>query len=148
MESQKYLENLIEECKVFNTKSLEDQKEYLEIFPNTTEESDVRKSIMGMSDENLLKYFKASQGQLDNQTMFMKIASFIYFCKQINLELDLDRLSEVEGLINFISVYQPFSTEYIVEENTLKEKNISKTNSKFKEFKNSLNKAINMAINE
>ena len=142
MENQKYLENLIEECKVFNAKSLANQKEYLELFPETMDESKISDVILSMNDEDMMKYFKASQGQLDNQVMFTKIASFIYFCKQTNIELDLSKLSEVERLVEFVSVYSPFETDYIVDDNNLKEKNIKKTELKFQGFKNSLPRAL------
>jgi hypothetical protein len=99
---------------------------------------------MEMNDESLLNYFKSSQGLADVQTIFSKIASFIYFCKHIGVELDVSKTSEVENLNQFISVYKPFETEFVIVENNLKEKDQKRFKEKFAAFKNSIGLAINM----
>ena len=60
------------------------------------------------------EFFKTSQIINDTQTIFSKIASYIYFCNKINIELNIENLSNVKGLSEFITSYKPFNTDYLI----------------------------------
>lgn len=145
MKAQEYLDNLIEECKVFSDKSVEYKDIYAKLFPGIKDEKDVKTKILSMDDEELLNYYKSSQVMLDVQTIFTKVASFIYFCKHIDIELDLNKVNEIGPLANYISNYIPFNTEFITNsDGELKEKKSKEFDKKFGEFKNSIGKVINI----
>lgn len=145
MKAQEYLDTLIEECKIFSEKSIEYKDVYAKLFPNVKDNTDVKEKILGMNDEELLDYFKSSQVMLDVQTTFTKVASFIYFCKHIDIELDLTKVNDIGNLANFISNYVPFNTEFVTNsEGEIKEKQSKEFNKKFAEFKNSIGKVINI----
>lgn len=144
MTAQDYLETLIEDCRIYSEKSNEYKDIYAKLFPDLTGEQDVKARIGKMNDDELFEYFKSSQVMLDVQTTFTKLASFVYFCKNTNVELDLEKIGEVNGLANFVSNFNPFNTEYITSEGGLKEKNVKQFKSKFEEFKKSIGTVIKM----
>lgn len=144
MTAQDYLETLIEDCKIYSEKSNEYKDIYAKLFPDLTGEQDVKARIAKMNDDELFEYFKSSQVMLDVQTIFTKLAAFVYFCKNTNVELDLENIGEVSGLANFVSNFVPFNTEYITSEGGLKEKNVKQFKSKFEEFKKSIGTVIKM----
>ena len=144
MTAQDYLETLIEDCKIYSEKSNEYKDIYAKLFPDLTGEQDVKARIAKMNDDELFEYFKSSQVMLDVQTVFTKLASFVYFCKNTNVELDLENIGEVSGLANFVSNFVPFNTEYITSEGGIKEKNVKQFKSKFEEFKKSISTVIRM----
>lgn len=142
MTVQEYLNNSIDEAKIYSDNLKNSQEEYAKLFPETVNENDVREVISKMNDEELMRYFKASQVQIDVQTSFQKIAALIYFAKHTEIELDLSKITDVERLPEFIAGYSPFYTESVVVENEIKERDIKTTNEKFKAFKNSLGLAL------
>jgi hypothetical protein len=145
MKAQEYLDSLIEECKIFSEKSIEYKDVYAKLFPDAKDNNDVKAQILSMNDDSLLEYFKASQVMLDVQTVFTKVASFIYLCKHIDIELDLSKIQEVNRLADFISTYIPFNTEFVTNsEGNIKEKQSKEFNKKFAEFKNSIGKVIDI----
>jgi hypothetical protein len=145
MTAQEYLEKLIEDCRIYSEKSTEYKDVYAKLFPNLTGEQDVKSRISNMNDDELFEYFKSSQVMLDIQTIYNKLASFVYFCKNTGVDLDLEKMNEVNGLTNFVSNITPFNTEYITtSEGGIKEKNIKQFKSKFEEFKKSLGIVIKM----
>ena len=144
MKIQEYLDKSIDEAKIYSENLKNSQEEYAKLFPETGNEADVREVISKMNDDELMRYFKASQIQLDVQTSFQKIAALIYFSKHTEIELDLTKLTEVERLPEFIAGYSPFYTGSVVIENEIKERDNKITNEKFKSFKNSLGLALQM----
>lgn len=145
MDAQKYLDSLIDECKIYSNKSVEYKEYYIKSFPDISDSEEIKEVILAMNDEQLFEYFKSSQLMVDLQTYFNKISSFIYFCKNINIELNLEKLNDINSLTNFVSNMIPFNTENtITSEGEIKEKNIQGFKNKFEEFKNSLNKVINV----
>lgn len=145
MKAQEYLDSLIEECRIYTDKSIEYKDIYSKLFPDLKGPDDVKAKILAMDNDELFQYFKSSQVMLDVQTVYGRLASFIYFCKHIDLELDLSKLTDINGLANFISTYVPFNTEYITtSEGDIKEKNSKEFNKKFEEFKKSLGKVIDL----
>ena len=98
MEAQEYFDKLLEEVKIFSKKSNETKQEYIDLFPESLKtEEEVSKYILEMDDESLRKYFNSSQILLDTQTMFLKVASFADFCKNLNIEVDISNIFEVKG---------------------------------------------------
>jgi len=145
MKAQEYLDTLIEECRIFSEKSIDYKDVYAKLFSDAKDDNDVKKQILEMNDDLLLEYFKASQVMLDIQTVFTKVASFIYLCKHIDIELDLSKVKEVNRLADFISSYIPFNTEFVTDsEGNIKEKKSKEFNKKFVEFKNSIGKVIDI----
>ena len=145
MESKDYFNELIEETKNYINKTEDLRKEFREFFNNYS-----AKNILSMSDDKLNTFFKTSQILNDTQIIFTKIASFIYFAKRLNIELDLDNLSEVKGLQDFIQSYNPFSTDYIItsEETEIRDK--KQNIIKFEEFKKNVKNIVesNILTNE
>lgn len=144
MTAQEYLDKIIDECKVFALSATESKQKYMKLFPEAKTNEDISKIITEMDDNSLREYFQSSQSLADIQNVFAKVASFIQFCKILEIELDLSKVSEVENLTQFISVYQPFDTDYIVSENSLKEKDKKRTDQKFEAFKQSISTAISL----
>jgi hypothetical protein len=144
MKAQEYLESLIEECKVYNDKSIQYKDIYAKLFPDLKGADEVKARILEMNEEELFEYFKSSNVALDVQKVFDKLASFIYFCKHIEIELDLTKLTEINSLANFISSFTPYKTELIVSDGELKEKNSKEFQKKFIAFKNSIEQATQM----
>lgn len=142
MKAQEYLDTLIEECRIFDEKSSEYKNVYAKLFPNVT---DVKAEILKMDNEQLYDYFKSSQAMLDIQVVFTKLANFLYFCKHIDIELDLTKIQEIGNLANFISNFIPFNTEFITtSEGELKEKKSKEFDKKFEIFKSSVDKVTNL----
>ena len=133
MDLQKYLNEIIEEAKEFleNTENL--RQEYPEFFNNYE-----GKNLSSMSDEKLKEFYKTSQVLNDTQILFTKVASLIYFSKKTNQDLDISKLSNVKGLSEFVSTYEPFQTDYIKTSEKLEQRNIDEDNKKFQEFKRSI----------
>ena len=145
MEAQEYFDKLLEEVKIFSKKSNETKQEYIDLFPESLKtEEEVSKYILEMDDESLRKYFNSSQILLDTQTMFLKVASFADFCKNLNIEVDISNIFEVPGLSEFVTMREQFDTEFIVKEDKIIEKNSSRMTEKFKIFKQSLGTAIKL----
>lgn len=145
MESQIYLDDLIKEAGRYIHKTNEFREKFPEFFNNYTGES-----ILSMSDDKMSEFFKTSQIINDTQTLFNKISSFLYFCKKVNIDLNIEKLTDVKGLSEFISSYTPFQTDYLITESG--EMNIvnKKENSlKLEEFKKSIKNLIkNNILNE
>lgn len=144
MTAQKYLDELVETCKIYSNKSNEYREVYAKLFPDINSENDVRQRVAKMNDEELYEYFKSSQLVLAIQMIFNKTASFIYFCKNIDVELNIEGLNDVNGLMNFVLNYVPFNSEYTISEGDIKEKNKKEFDKKFQEFKKSIGVVINM----
>lgn len=145
MEAQEYFDKLLEEVKIFSKKSNETKQEYIDLFPESLKtEEEVSKYILEMDDESLRKYFNSSQILLDTQTMFLKVAAFADFCKNLNIEVDISNIFEVPGLSEFVTMREQFDTEFIVKEDKIIEKNSSRMEEKFKIFKQSLGTAIKL----
>ena len=145
MKAQEYLDTLIEECRIFNEKSIEYKDIYAKLFPDVTDNTDARTKILAMKDDELKEYFKSSQVMLDVQSIFMKLASFVYFCKHIDIELDLNKIQDVPNLPNFIANFVPFHTELFTNsEGEIKEKQSKEFNKKFEVFKSSVGKITNI----
>ena len=78
---------------------------------------------------------------LDVQAIFMKLASFIYFCKHLEIELDLTKVKDVPNLPVFIANFVPFNTEFFTNsEGEIKEKQSKEFNKKYEVFKSSVGK--------
>ena len=133
MDLQKYLNEIIEEAKEFleNTENL--KKEYPEFFNNYE-----GKNLLSMPDEKLKEFYKTSQILNDTQILFTKVASFIYFTKKTNQDIDISKLSNVKGLSEFVSSYEPFQTDFIKTSEKLEQRNMDENNKKFQEFKRSI----------
>lgn len=144
MDAQTIFNIYINEAKVFSNERIKLQKEHLSLFENKTDIQDVKNTISSMNDDNLKKYFMTSQISLDTQTIFNKINSFIDFCNKLSIELNTDSITEVIGLPEYISNTDTFTTDYIVKENTIVEKDTKMSTMKFSEFKKSLPKFINV----
>lgn len=145
MKAQEYLDSLIEECRVYNDKSMVYRDIYSKLFPDLQGQNEVKTKIKTMNDEELFEYFKASQVMLDVQTIYNKVASFIYFCKYTHVELDLTRLEEMTSLANFIASFVPFNTEFITtSEGEIKEKNNKEFQRKFIDFKKAIGNVIDL----
>lgn len=141
MEPKDYFNELVEETKNYINKTENLRKEFPEFFNNYS-----TKNILSMGDDKLNTFFKTSQILNDTQVVFTKIASFVYFSKKLGIEVDLNKLSEVKGLQDFVQSYEPFSTDYIVtsEETEIKDKKQNEI--KFEEFKRNIKNIVESKI--
>jgi hypothetical protein len=148
MEGQIYLEQCVNEAKIFMDKTTSYRREFDSMFENASSQEEVYKIIDEFDDDQLRKYFESSQILIDSQILFQKISSFIYFSKILQIDLDLSILNEVNGLLDFISNYKPFETSAILtSEGQIQEKNKKVEDKKFEQFKINLKKTRNI-INE
>ena len=134
MEAQIYFEEILKESSVLYAKMEEYKSKYPEFFSNFSKET-----ISTLSDERLTEFFKISQIINDNQILFNKIASYIDFCKKIEIDLDMSKLPDINGLTKFISNFSPFETDFIVtSDENIEIKNKKENEIKFKSFKDNL----------
>lgn len=144
MEAQKYLEILVNEAKTFMEKTIMYRRAFDTMFQDVKPE-EVQDKIYNFDDDKLREYFQSSEILIDSQIIFQKIASFIYFTKALKIELDLEPLSQVNGLLDFITNHKPFETRSIITpEGELQEKNNKVSDAKFKEFKLNIQRAKTM----
>lgn len=129
MELQEYLNTAIEECKIFSKKSEESRNE----FPNFFEMDN--KDIGKMNKEEMDQLYNISMVIGNTQILFTKVASILYIGKHIGTQLDIEKLSEVQGLTEFVSNYIPFNTDFTTtSEGELEIKNKKENIEKRKEF--------------
>lgn len=140
MEAQDYLKESIKEAGIFLEATTKYRETFDSLFKEAKNETDVYSLISTFDDERMNQYFESSQIIVDSQLIFQKIASFVYFTKILGIELDLSELSTVNGLLEFVTNYRPFDTDYVVTpEGDLKEKNKKDSDLKFNEFRNAIN---------
>jgi uncharacterized protein YeaO (DUF488 family) len=142
MEAQLYLDELISESKTFFEELSNLRKDFPEFFNNFTAQY-----ISTLKGDKMQEYFKISQIMNDNQITFNKIASYLEFCSKIGIKLDLTKLSEIQGLTEFISNFKPFETDFIkTSEGKLEIKNLELNKNKFKNFKENIINILKMGL--
>lgn len=142
MEAQEYLDELISESKTFFEELSTLRTDFPEFFNNFTVQY-----ISTLKGDKMQEYFKISQIMNDNQISFNKIASYLEFCSKIGIELDLTKLSEIQGLTEFISNFKPFETDFIkTSEGKLEIKNLELNKNKFKNFKENIINILKMGL--
>lgn len=134
MEAQEYLKKTAQELSSFMEASDKNREKFPEFFNNYSKES-----LLTIDDEKMDSFYKTSQVLNDTQILFTKLASFIYFCKKINIELDLSEVIQIKGMSDFLSIYEPFATDNTIdEEGEFKIKDLKKDAFKSKEFKKNI----------
>lgn len=134
MEAQEYLKKITQELSSFMEASDKNRENFPEFFNNYSKES-----LLTIGDEKMDSFYKTSQVLNDTQILFTKLASFIYFCKKINIELDLSEVIQIKGMSDFLSIYEPFTTDNTIdEEGEFKIKDPKKDVVKYKEFKKNI----------
>ena len=134
MEAQEYLKKLTQEVVSFIEASDKNREEFPEFFNNYSKES-----LLTLSDEKMDSFYRTSQVLNDTQILFSKIASFIYFCKKIKIDLDLSEVIQIKGMSDFLSIHEPFSTDNTVDtDGEFKIKDPKKDELKLKEFKKNI----------
>lgn len=118
MQAQEYLKEQIELLKVFvnsrNKKMLELNSMFKE--KGAIEEADIKNILEGnnMSDEDLNLYYSVSVMSNDVNIISKKIADLIYFSKILNIDLDIEGLSDINGFMSFLKDYTPYETTHIL----------------------------------
>lgn len=142
MDAQKYLDDLLVKANRFMDKNDEYRTEFPELF-----KSDLSDTIMGMSQDRMRIFFKISQIMNDTQIIFTEIASFLNFAKKSNIEVNIDKFNEVQGLSGFIAIYEPFGTDYNIDEKgEVQVRNEKENNEKFSNFAKNLKNIIKSKI--
>lgn len=142
MTAQLYLEEILNESLFFYKKMEEHRKEFPEFFENFSKDS-----ALNLPEDKLESLFKTSQLINDNQVQFDKVASFVYFCSKLKIELDLSKISEINGLNKFVINFKPFETDNVKGNNDeLEIKNKKENDSKFKSFKDNFLNILNINI--
>lgn len=134
MKAQEYLNSLIKEAKLLIENSQKIKSENSSLF----EEQDISKV-----DSEIL--YKVSAVINDAQTAFKKVSEFIFFCKNIEIELDISELSDAQGLSEFVTKYIPYDLNTSVNENgdvEVKKENYAE---KLKVYKNTISALSNIS---
>lgn len=137
---QEYLNSIIDELNLYVKNMDEYRTSMEETFRESKTHKEVLKKIHDMGDKELYTYFKNSQIMLDTTTMFNKVASFIYFQSKLGNELDLSKLTEVDRLAEYISNNKPFTVDFIVQEDSLSERDKKELEKKFEMFKENISR--------
>lgn len=131
MNIQEYLETLINEAKILMDVSQKMKSENSNIF-----------EISNIEDTNAEELFKVSAVVSDTQVAFRKIAEFIYFCKNIELELDISKISDVQGLAEFVTKYIPYDLNTIITEEGKAEVKKENYSEKLKIYRNTVSALV------
>lgn len=128
MQAQEYLESLVEKLKSFIKLRNESWLETEKLFKNkgAKTENDTLEIIRNgeMTDEEMDKYFYLTVIKNDTDILSKKVADFIHFSKVLEIELNLDSVSEITGFTELLRDYKPYETTFILTpENQTKEAN-------------------------
>lgn len=101
MKSQKYLDSLVQDCidRLNHTTKLQE---------NNPELFNIDMDIDNLDDDTFERVYKVSILINDSKTAYAKLASFLDFCKQMDIELDLSVIKDVKGISGFLEGYKPF----------------------------------------
>lgn len=141
MDINNYIQTLTSETKKFLNKTEEFKSKFPEFFDNSITKED----LSSLSEDKMKIFFQISQVINDTQISFNKIASLNYFAKKLDIEINPEIFSEVKGLTEFISVFEPFMTDYIInEEDELEVINKETNDLKFENFQKNIKNIVNI----
>lgn len=101
MKTQKYLDSLVKDCVDRLNYVMKLRNENSDLF-------DLPPDVDNIDEETLEKVYKVSLVVNDSKTAYAKLASFLNFCNELDLEVDTSVIKDVKGISDFLEGYIPF----------------------------------------
>ena len=92
--------------------------------------------------------FKAAIINNDVMTLYRKVSAYIEVFEALKLEIDFDTLSEINGLVEFVTKNDPFYVDYFIVDGKLAVKNKKELDSKRSFFVKNFDKLSNLEVSD
>ena len=137
------LDGIVKDLKIYTTELDALKKQQSEIFnkPIDVLEKD-------FIDKNIDLIFKAAIINNDVMTLYRKVSAYIEVFEALKLEIDFDTLSEINGLVEFVTKNDPFYVDYFIVDDKLAVKNKKELDSKKSFFVKNFDKLSNLEVND
>lgn len=137
------LDGIVKDLKIYTTELDALKKQQSEIFnkPIDVLEKD-------FIDKNINLIFKAAIINNDVMTLYRKVSAYIEVFEALKLEIDFDTLSEINGLVEFVTKNDPFYVDYFIVDGKLAVKNKKELDSKRSFFVKNFDKLSNLEVSD
>lgn len=109
---QEYFDNLVSEASIRIKHGNDTREKNSDLFSKLEDLSLID------DDEYMKKWYEASVYLNDTRNSFNKVASFIYFMKNVkDIDIDYSSIKEVQGLPEFIKEFDPFREDSYINSN-------------------------------
>lgn len=137
------LDDIVKDLKIYTTELDALKKQQSEIFnkPIDVLEKD-------FIDKNIDLIFKAAIINNDVMTLYRKVSAYIEVFEALKLEIDFDTLSEINGLVEFVTKNDPFYVDYFIVDGKLAVKNKKELDSKRSFFVKNFDKLSNLEVSD
>lgn len=137
------LDGIVKDLKIYTTELDALKKQQSEIFnkPIDVLEKD-------FIDKNIDLIFKAAIINNDVMTLYRKVSAYIEVFEALKLEIDFDTLSEINGLVEFVTKNDPFYVDYFIVDGKLAVKNKKELDSKRSFFVKNFDKLSNLEVSD
>ena len=137
------LDGIVKDLKIYTTELDALKKQQAEIFNKPIDA--LEKDFI---DKNINLIFKAAIINNDVMTLYRKVSAYIEVFEALKLEIDFDILSEINGLVEFVTKNDPFYVDYFIVDGKLAVKNKKELDSKRSFFVKNFDKLSNLEVND
>lgn len=137
------LDGIVKDLKIYTTELDALKKQQAEIFNKPIDA--LEKDFI---DKNINLIFKAAIINNDVMTLYRKVSAYIEVFEALKLEIDFDTLSEINGLVEFVTKNDPFYVDYFIVDGKLAVKNKKELDSKRSFFVKNFDKLSNLEVSD